>query len=310
MSANAPAAPWWRATKVAAHELGVFRLLARRRPWPGAVVLCYHAIRASAAVPDGLTFAGLHVPAPYFAQHLDVIRRLGMPIGLSQLVAGLQGRSALPARAIHVTFDDGYRSVLTRALPLLERANVPASLFLSRRPIEQRTLHWYDAMARQLGDEAVMSLRDGGAANWPDVVAKWSPPAGSADELATLTPDEVSTLASHPLIELGSHTDSHPPLAQLDIPMQASEIARGIEAVTSWTGHAASSFAYPIGRPRIDYNGDTMEVLRRLGVAVAFTTGEGWASASRPLLEQPRFLMVDGLDGAELAYRLARRWQP
>lgn len=289
---------------------GVFRALATLRAWPGAVVLCYHAVRADAAVPAGLPFAGLHVPATHLAQHLEAARRLCTPVTMAQLVGHLRHGAPLPPRAVHFTFDDGYRSVLSRALPLLERADVPASVFVCASPSRNRTAFWYDAMARARGDEAVVALRDGGTADWTAVVQQWCPAVPSDDELATLTADEVAALGKHPLVEIGSHTSTHPPLAQIPPERQRAEILAGIEGVAEWTGTPPRAFAYPIGRPGRDYTARTLRLLADAGVAAGFTTAPGWCSTARPPLEQPRFVMVDGLDGAELAYRLAWHWRP
>jgi peptidoglycan/xylan/chitin deacetylase (PgdA/CDA1 family) len=257
-----------------------------------------------------MPFAGLHVPAAHLAEHLDVARQLCTPVTLSQIVDAIEGRSPLPPRAVHFTFDDGYRSVLTRALPLIERADVPASVFVCASPSRNGTAFWYDAMAREHGDREVVALRDGGQADWEAVVARWSPPVKADDELATLTGQEVAALGAHPLVEIGSHTGTHLPLAQIPAERQRTEIAAGIDCVAEWTGRRPRAFAYPIGRPDHDYDAQTMRLVREAGVSVAFTTAPGWCAPGRPALEQPRFVMVDGLDGAELANRLAWHWRP
>jgi peptidoglycan/xylan/chitin deacetylase (PgdA/CDA1 family) len=88
-----------------------------------------------------------------------------------------------------------------------------------------------------------------------------------------------------------------------------AEIAAGIDSVAEWTGQRPRAFAYPIGRPAHDYDARTVRCLRDAGIAVAFTTVPGWCSPRHAALEQPRFVMVDGLDGTELAYRLAWQWR-
>lgn len=300
---------WTRAAKVAAHRARAFRALVASRAWPGTVVLCYHGVRDVSDDGTALPFGSLHVPADRLAEHLEAIRGLCTPVSLSALLDGLGGRGPVPPRAVHVTFDDGYRSVAERALPLLARYDVPASIFVCRRPSESGTLFWFDAMSRALGDRAVVDLRDSGRADWTRVVADWSPAVPPGDELAPMSPEEIGGLSSHPLIEIGSHTRSHLPLAQLTTEDQHAEIAAGIAAVTEWTGRPPQAFAYPVGRSGRDFDERTRQVLTACGVEAAFSTEEGWAGRGRPPLDQPRFLMVDGFDGVELAYRLAWRWR-
>lgn len=298
-----------RQLKTAALGTGVFAALTRLGSWPGVAVLCYHAVRDTLVAPRALPFAGLHVPAAHFAAHMALLRRLCHPVSLDQLVAHLtQGRS-LPRRAVHVTFDDGYRSVWTRAVPVLETYDVPASVFVCTQPVATGSHFWYDAMAQAEGDAAAVAVRDGGGADWPTVLEAWSPPVPRDHELTPLSPDEVRRLAVHPLMAVGSHTRTHPVLAQLDAAGQAREVAAAIDTLEEWTGVRPRAFAYPVGRPGHDYDARTHDVLRDAGVSLAFTTEPAWASVRRPVLEQPRFLMVDGWDEAELAYRLAWLWR-
>ena len=49
---------------------------------------------------------------------------------MRELVEAIEAAESLPARSVVVTFDDGYRNVLTRRLPLLRKYSVPATLFV------------------------------------------------------------------------------------------------------------------------------------------------------------------------------------
>jgi peptidoglycan/xylan/chitin deacetylase (PgdA/CDA1 family) len=108
---------------------------------------------------------------------------------------------------------------------------------------------------------------------------------------------------------VGTHTETHPVLSQLAVEGQRDEIRRAVAAVEAWTGRRPRAFAYPTGRRGRDYDERTIREVAAAGVEAAFTTEPGWSSAARPPLEQPRFVMVDGLDGAELDYRLAWHWR-
>ncbi len=90
-----------------------------------AVILLYHRIAESRPDPHLLCVSPTH-----FAEHLEIMQRWGTPLALRDLAAGLQA-GRIPARGVVVTFDDGYRDNLTQALPLLERAHMPATLYAS-----------------------------------------------------------------------------------------------------------------------------------------------------------------------------------
>lgn len=98
---------------------------------PGVLTcVCYHEIAAHA----GVATAGLNIttsPAA-FARHLDYFLANYNVVGLDQVLAG-----DLPARALLITFDDAYCSVLTNAAPLLRERDLPAVMFANPRPIRE-----------------------------------------------------------------------------------------------------------------------------------------------------------------------------
>jgi len=89
-------------------------------------ILCYHRFAAGSGNGGGK----MVVSAANFAAQLDWLARNDYRvIPLSQLSAFLQGRQALPRRAVVITIDDGYESVHRVALPLLRKYGFPATLF-------------------------------------------------------------------------------------------------------------------------------------------------------------------------------------
>ena len=56
----------------------------------------------------------------------------------------------LPANAVAVTFDDGYRDNLVHAKPVLARYGVPATLFLATGFIDQDAPFWWDELASMI----------------------------------------------------------------------------------------------------------------------------------------------------------------
>jgi peptidoglycan/xylan/chitin deacetylase (PgdA/CDA1 family) len=66
---------------------------------------------------------------------------LPLEIFLYHLRAG-----SLPADAVALTFDDGYRDMHAEAWPVLRDLNIPATLFLATGPMRQRQRYWWDEL--------------------------------------------------------------------------------------------------------------------------------------------------------------------
>ena len=123
-----------------------------------------------------------------------------------------------------------------------------------------------------------------------------------------MTPEELAKLACAGVIEIGGHTVRHPILAHAPASEQRLEIEENLRSIQQWIGKPVRAFAYPNGRPGIDYNADTVAILRKAGIDMAFTTREEFARPDEPPLERSRFLMLDTLSASEVAHRLAYSW--
>ncbi len=82
-------------------------------------ILMYHVI---APPPAGAPFPGLYVPQPEFAAQMQALKTAGWhPVTLDQLRSYWRRGARLPGKPIVITFDNGYLSQYTHALPVLQR---------------------------------------------------------------------------------------------------------------------------------------------------------------------------------------------
>jgi peptidoglycan/xylan/chitin deacetylase (PgdA/CDA1 family) len=168
----------------------------------------------------------LHVSPEHFAEQLDVIARLAKPVQL---------RERRPKRGeIALTFDDGHATNLTAAKPLLERAGIPATVFVTTGFVGADAFFW-------------------------------------DTEHPPMTADEVVELAAGGLVEIGAHTVSHPRLADLSLAEQEREIVESKLALEELLGEPVRGFAYPYGEPGA-YRGSTVAVVRAAGFDYACST--------------------------------------
>jgi peptidoglycan/xylan/chitin deacetylase (PgdA/CDA1 family) len=104
-----------------ATSTGIASTTARGSATPQAApILMYHVINPP---PAGAPFPGLYVEPPEFAEQMQALARAGYhAVTMDQLWASWHEGAALPAgKPIVLSFDNGYQSQYTQALPVLRR---------------------------------------------------------------------------------------------------------------------------------------------------------------------------------------------
>jgi peptidoglycan/xylan/chitin deacetylase (PgdA/CDA1 family) len=134
-----------------------------------------------------------------------------------------------------ITFDDGYRSVIELAFPIMSRLGVLGTVFV---PTDHA------------GTEQVMQ--------WSGI-EQW---LGTSDEreLIPMSWDELGQLADSGW-EIGSHTRSHPHLTQVDQARLTAELDGSHEACEDQLGRRCLSISYPYG----DVDDRVVQAARRAG---------------------------------------------
>lgn len=174
------------------------------------LVLCYHGL--SDDWPNELAVS----PATLREQVGFLLRRGYRGVTFSELA-----RPEASGKMLAVTFDDGYRSVLERGLPVLSKLGVPATIFVPTDFV---------------GSPEPMS--------WPGIDS-WTP-GPYQDELRCLGWEELRELQDAGW-EIGSHTRSHPRLTEIDDRALARELAGSREACERELGIRCKTLAYPFG---------------------------------------------------------------
>ena len=288
---------------------GQYRRVLERTRFPGVAVLGFHGLRADDLPRGSMAFENLHVTRSVFAAQCRLLRATCDPISLDDWRAAFAGHRPLPHRPVLITFDDGYRSVLTIAAPILASLDLPAVVFTCTDPMERRRLLWFDHVADRDGEAAVEAWKSADYESWRSSCADSSASVAQDDPRALMTPAELALLAACPGVEIGAHTARHAILARASLARQREEIAESRDAIAAWTGRPVRAFAYPNGRPGVDYSAETVEILRSLDFDFAFTMRPSFASGTEPAFERSRFLIVSEVTAAELAHRLAFGWQ-
>ena len=126
--------------------------------------------------------------------------------------------------------------------------------------------------------------------------------ADARDSYRTLRVDELQVLARSPLVEIGSHTITHPVLGLLDASGRREECAGSRAALQHWLGAPPDMFAYPFGEG-MAANRDAERSVQDAGYAAAFTTDARAAWQWNRATSIPRFA-VQAWSADEFARRL------
>ncbi len=299
------------------------RLRARARV-PYLTILTYHHV---AEPPADYEFdPGVADATPeQFGRQLDLLARHFNVIGVDELCAALDGGS-LPPNPAMITFDDGYRSCLEVALPMLAARRMRAVFFIPTVFVEERRLFWWEriawlvAGARRRGIERIdLSYPearelpvDGAAAALVKVVkntrgldverllgevtracgAAWDRDLerGLVDRLL-MTWDQIRRLRDAGM-DIESHTRNHRVLQTLTPEQLDGELAGSRADLERAVGAAPRTVAYPVGRS-IAGDRTIRDAVLRAGYRVGFTNASGatWLRGRR----------IDPLDVGRLA---------
>jgi peptidoglycan/xylan/chitin deacetylase (PgdA/CDA1 family) len=274
-------------------------------------VLIYHRIPAE---PDPL------LPGePCAAEFESRMRWVKSVFNVISLADGIEGikNGRLPARALAITFDDGYANNATVAAPVLSRLGLHATFFVATgfldggcmfndqviESVRQFKGEFLDLESLALGTHSVATTDERRRAIESILRGiKYRPEserAVLADRLLEsigascpldlmMTSAQAAGLATAGFA-LGGHTVNHPILAQLDRETALHEIQEGRRYLEDISGSKLRHFAYPNGRPDSDYAAVSVQLVRDLGFAGAVSTSRGAAVVGSDPLQIPRF---------------------
>lgn len=273
-------------------------------------ILFYHRVLAQ---PDPM-YPG--VPdVGVFARHMSALRDSFNVVGLSEGIEMLANGS-LPPRAVAITFDDGFADNYRVAFPVLRRLRLDATVFVATDYLDggcmfndavieacrHAPLQRWRTGVGEIGDVEI-GTEERRAAVSGELVRKirYLDPALREQYASRLLEstganrptdimmrsDEVAALDKAG-IGIGAHTASHPILARLGAKEAEREITTGREALLQIADGPIRLFAFPNGKPGIDFTARDVETVRRLGFHGAVTTEWGCPDHSVDRLELPR----------------------
>lgn len=215
-----------------------------------------------------------------FARQLSYLRNLGEFVSIDDAVSLLESSAPLDGRYFCITFDDGFRSCLDGAVPVLVDHGAPAAFFVPTQFIGT-------------------SIRDDA-----ELIRSFYPHGRILVEF--LGWDDCRQMAAAGMT-IGSHTVTHARLADLSADQVEHELRRSKQVIEQQMGVPCEHFAVPLGRAGIHFLPDRDPALAAGAGYRSFLTGDRGSARRRgtPLAIE-RDHVLAGWRTDQLRYFLSR----
>lgn len=266
----------------------------------GAVILMYHSVAEDEVAkfidpPNHLPKTEFEKQVAFLSQHRNVV-------SLTELMGQLDAGEEPTAGTVCITFDDGYLDNLTVAAPILQKYQLPATLYLPTKYIDRGETHWADTMHQLLEFRTRDRLEMpslGFSANLTDKmqrtlifdklhgpllgaryperqallqeVREQLQPSQEGPRL-TMNWDDVRDLNQHfPLFNIGGHSQCHIDLSAIGGQYAFDEIEGCKLTIQNNLGIDPQHFSFPYAR----WNMETRSLVKQCGWKSAVGNGLG-----------------------------------
>ncbi len=280
------------------------------------LILIYHRVLD---VPDFIRPG--EVDKSIFSWHMELMSRYFNVLSLKDALKKVDD-DTLPPRAVCITFDDGYADNYLNALPILKKFGLEATFFIANGFLDGGIM-WNDCVIEGVryvqGD--ILDLReiklgefdistDEKKARVAEKILKtikhcepnqrkqyaeyfFSLIPKSASEIM-LTTEQLRMLHKSGM-EIGGHTKTHPILATLDKTDASLEIKENKQELENILNTQINFFAYPNGKPGIDYLPGHVKMVKENRYKAALSTNWGVMDKRSDRWQLPRFTPWDSV---------------
>lgn len=279
-------------------------------------ILTYHTLGDDREVHDAWTV----VKQSDFCAQLDYVRRHYDVVSLDEaLYAPARSAQVRRPRAV-LTFDDGHTGLHEFLLPIIEREQLPVTVYVATGHIETGKPYWFDCLMNALqcatphtvdlspfGGQRVEVGSASSARNWAAIshvleTLKAQPPqlrdeatsiissAAQVVQSRRFTPllpmsrSQLVELSLSRWVTLGAHTHDHALLDQVPLESAEQSIRTCVELLTQWTGRSIHHFAYPNG----NCSQSLSKLVKSMGFRSAVSTRVSLWTQGQPVYEMPR----------------------
>jgi peptidoglycan/xylan/chitin deacetylase (PgdA/CDA1 family) len=263
-------------------------------------VLAYHRV-AETNNPLSNRLYDLVCASPrQFDEQMRLLSTCFHPVSAEDVLNALNGGKSLPAQAVLVTVDDGYRDFKETIFPITQKYGIRPVLFVPTAYVGDGIFWWdrlfnaitntdlvqvdtllgnfslQDKTARQIAFDALANhVRMQPFENARGDIEKLCEritPNRSQNFSYTLNWDELRSLSAQG-VTIASHTHNHPILTHIPMEKARDEIRISLDLIKQQIGQPLPIFAYPDGRDHA-VNKDLTLMLKEEGIQLAFTMSD------------------------------------
>jgi peptidoglycan/xylan/chitin deacetylase (PgdA/CDA1 family) len=221
----------------------------------------------------------------------------------------------------HITFDDGDDTFFDTVFPIIKKHNTPVSIFVSPLAINERRNFWFQEIRgydrnfiRKLIHDKVTVSSASSLSNssifksmklseiWDIIKLYQKETKTNPKPCMNMNLQKILELQHSGLVHIGAHTLNHPILGNEDDETVEHEITSSVEKLRVLLNNRVSSFAYPNGKPDSDFGIREMNILKNIGIKIAFSTFNSTFSSSDNPFSIPR----NGLSKGNTAFIMAK----
>jgi peptidoglycan/xylan/chitin deacetylase (PgdA/CDA1 family) len=280
--------------------------LASRVRQSGAAILMYHSVLEDPA-QQANSLGGIVHSRTVFSQQMELIAREFHPVSMDELLSALSGDERIHPRSVVVTFDDGYQDNCANALPILDRVGISAAFYVTVDCIEKRQPPWPSRVRFALQTTQCEGWTDPGGTLWPlqtkaerdrafakaceyccrlagesqnslviRIEEDLRTGAAPDSERLMMNWDEIRKIEERGHV-IGSHTLSHPNVAQITIADVRTELENSRACLEKQLSRPVVHFSYPCPALSPHWSQQTIEECRKVGYKTAVVTDGGLA---------------------------------
>jgi peptidoglycan/xylan/chitin deacetylase (PgdA/CDA1 family) len=207
-----------------------------------------------------------------------------------ELLEYVSGRKAPDGKLVWLSFDDGWESNYSEVFPVLKKYGIPATIFVSTKGIADGH-YWFTRAFQNRGSKLYHAVDDLWVMDNRErvkIIGQLPPYQGGCQ---TMNEAEIREMTASGLVRWGNHTHDHVMCDRCTEEELVEEIGTCGRIMKGITGEDGGFiFSYPNG----NYDGRTVDILKRMGFSMAVTTHIGRVACPSDAYTIPRNEIKNG----------------